>query len=66
MAEDHYIDMLQGPEGHDLMIIAGSYGRILSAASENSWKASRHYREYESCMEEIRALDEEIEKIRRM
>lgn len=66
LVEDHYTDMLRGPEGQDLMIIAGSYGRILSAASKNSWKASPHYREYASYMEEIRVLDEEIEEIRRM
>lgn len=66
LAEDQYAEMLQGQEGQDLMTLAGACGRILSAASYNSWKASWHYGEYKAYEGVIKVLDEEIQEILRM
>ncbi|MBQ3973813.1 MAG: hypothetical protein II628_06565 [Lachnospiraceae bacterium] len=55
LEEELYTDMLQGPEGQDLMIIAADFERILAETSSNTWEASLSSDLYRSFMEEYGA-----------
>ena len=55
LEEELYTDMLQGPEGQDLMIIAADFERILAETSSNTWEASLSSDLYRSFMEECGA-----------
>ena len=55
LEEELYTDMLQGPEGQDLMIIAADFERILAETSRNTWEASPSSDLYWSYMEEYGA-----------
>ena len=55
LEEELYTDMLRGPEGQDLMIIAAAFERILAETSSNTWEASLSSDLYRSFMEEYGA-----------